>query len=104
MNRKRLTISISNRYQKHLRKREIKRKMIYPKTSEVDVLNLSYFRKFMEDYIYTWNFINYDEIQRCIDLDVNDYNTIRAHSPFNYLTPEISESATLNEDFRKEWT
>ena len=80
----------------------IKHETIHAHTPEEDGHIESYFGRFKEDYIYTRDFISYDEFQRYIDLAVKDYNTIRPHSSLNYLTPDEFESAIMNEDFRKE--
>ena len=93
----------SQGYEKHLRTLGIKHETIHAHTPEEDGHIESYFGRFKEDYIYTRDFINYDEFQRYIDLAVKDYNTIRPHSSLNYLTPDEFESAIMNEDFRKEW-
>ena len=89
--------------EKHFRTLGIKHKTIQALTLEEDGHIESYFGRFKEDYIFTRNFINYDEFQRYIDLAVNDYYTIRPQSSLNYLTLEEFESAIMNEDFRKEW-
>ena len=93
----------SRNYEKHLKTLGIKHETIHAYTPEEDGHIESYFCRFKEDYIYTRDFINYDEFQRNIDLAVKDYNTIRPHSSLNYLTPDEFESAIMNEDFRREW-
>ena len=90
-------------YEKHLKTLGIKHETIHAHTPEEDGHIESYFGRFKEDYIYTRDFISYDEFQRYIDLAVKDYNTIRPHSSLNYLTPDEFESAIMNENFRKEW-
>ena len=74
--------------EKHFRTLGIKHKTIQALTLEEDGHIESYFSRFKEDYIFTRNFINYDEFQRYIDLAVNDYYTIRPQSSLNYLTLE----------------
>ncbi len=37
----------------------------------------SYFGRFKEDYIYTRDFVSYDEFAEYIYWAVNDYNTVR---------------------------
>ena len=94
----------SHGYEKHLRTLVVKHETVHAHTPEENGHIKSYFGRFKEDYIYTRDFINYDEFQKYIDLAVNNYNTIRPHSFLNYLTLEEFESAIMNEDFRKEWT
>ena len=94
----------SQGYEKHLRTLGIKHETIHAHTPEEDGHIESYFGRFKEDYIYTRDFINYDEFQRYIDWAINDYNTVRPHSSLNYMTPEEFESTIMNEEFRKKWT
>ena len=94
----------SRRFEEHLRTLGIEHETIHAHTPEEDGHIESYFGRFKEDYIYTRDFINYDEFQRYIDWAINDYNTVRPHSSLNYMTPEEFESAIMNEEFRKKWT
>ena len=55
----------------------------------------------MTDYIYTREFINFDDFRKHMEWGVSDYNTKRPYSLLNYMTPEEFESAILNEDFKK---
>ena len=50
----------------------IKHETIHAHTPEEDGHIESYFGRFKEDYIYTRDFINYDEFSEYIDLAVKD--------------------------------
>ena len=62
----------SQGYEKHLRTLGIKHETIHVHTPEEDGHIESYFGRFKEDYIYTRDFINYDEFSEYIDLAVKD--------------------------------
>ena len=93
----------SHRYEKHLRTLGIMHETLHEHTLEENGHIESYFWRFKEDYIYTRDFINYDEFQKYVGLAANDYNTIRPYLSLNYLTPKEFETAIMNEEFRKGW-
>jgi len=93
----------SSGYEKHLRILGIKHETIHAHTPEEDGHIESYFGRFKDDYIYTREFVSFDDFQKYIEWAVNDYNSVRPHSSLNYMTPEEFESAILNEDLRKKW-
>ena len=93
----------SHGYEKHLRTLGVKHETVHAHTPEENGHIKSYFGRFKEDYIYTRDFINYDEFQKYVGLAANDYNTIRPYLSLNYLTPKEFETAIMNEEFRKEW-
>ena len=59
--------------------------------------------RFKDDYIYTREFMSFEDFQKYIERAVSDFDTNRPHSLLNYMTYEEFESAILNEDFRKKW-
>ena len=93
----------SSGYEKHLRTLGIKHETIHAHTQEEDRHIESYFWRFKEDYIYTREFVSFEDFRKYMEWAVSDYNTKRPHSSFNYMTPDELESAILNEDFRKKW-
>ena len=93
----------SSGYEKHLRKLGIKHETIHAHTPEEDGHIESYFGRFKEDYIYTREFVSFEDFRKYIEWAISDYNTKRPHSSLNYMTPDEFESAILNKDFRKKW-
>ena len=93
----------SSGYEKYLRKLGIKHETIHAHTPEEDGHIESYFGRFKDDYIYTREFVSFEDFRKYIEWAVSDYNTVRPHSSLNYMTPGEFESAILNEDFRKKW-
>ena len=91
----------SSGYEKHLRTLGIKHETIHAHTPKEDGHIKSYFGTFKDDYIYTREFINFDDFRKHIEWGVSDYNTKRPYSLLNYMTPEELESAILNGDFKK---
>ena len=99
-NRSHLT---SSGYEKHLRTFGIKHETIHAHTPEEDGHIESYFGRFKDDYIYTREFVSFEDFRKYIEWAVSDYNTKRPHLSLNYMTPEKFESAIANEGFRKKW-
>ncbi|HLH85656.1 MAG TPA: IS3 family transposase [Thermoplasmataceae archaeon] len=93
----------SSGYEKHLRTLGIKHETIHAHTPEEDGHIESYFGRFKDDYIYTREFVSFEDFRKHMEWAVSDYNTKRPHSSLNYMTPEEFESAILNEDFKKKW-
>ena len=77
----------SSRYEKYLRTLGIKHKTIHAHTLEEDGNIESHFGRFKEDYIYTMEFANFEAFREYMEWVVSDYNTKRAHSSQNYMTP-----------------
>lgn len=94
----------SRKYEDHLRTLGIRHETIHPHTPEEDGHIESYFGRFKEDYIYSREFMSFEEFKNYIDWAVNDYNTVRPHSSLNYLTPEEFESRISRDSgFRNNW-
>ncbi|MCL5794597.1 MAG: transposase [Candidatus Thermoplasmatota archaeon] len=81
----------------------IRHETIHAHTPEEDGHIESYFGRFKDDYIYTREFVSFEDFRKHMEWAVSDYNTKRPHSSLNYMTPEEFESAILNENFRKKW-
>ena len=75
----------------------IKHETIHAHTPEENGHIESYFGKFKEDYIFTREFVSFEDFRKYIEWTVSDYNTLRPHSSLNYMTPDEFESAILNE-------
>ena len=84
---------------KHLRTLGRKHERIHADTPEEDSHIESYFGRFKDDYIYTREFVSFDDFREYIEWVVSDYNTKRPHSSLNYMTPEELESAILSRRF-----
>ena len=54
-------------------------------------------------YIYTREFVSFEDFRKYMEWAISDYNTKRPHSSLDYMTPDEFESAILNDDFRKKW-
>jgi putative transposase len=93
----------SSGYEKHLKTLGIRHETIHAHTPEEDGHIESYFGRFKDDYIYTREFVSFEDFRKHMEWAVSDYNTKRPHSSLNYMTPEEFESAILNENFRKKW-
>ena len=65
----------SSGYEKHLRKLGIKHETIHAHTPEEDGHIESYFGRFKEDYIYTREFVSFEDFQKYIEWAISDYNT-----------------------------
>ena len=75
----------------------IKHETIHAHTPEENGHIESHFGRFKEDYIFTREFVSFEDFRKYIEWTVSDYNTLRPHSSLNYMTPDEFESAILNE-------
>lgn len=93
----------SRKYEEHLRILHIRHETTHPSTPEQNGHMESCFGRFKEDYIYSREFLNFEEFSLYIEWAVHDYNAERPHSSLGYLTPEEFESSKQNTGYREPW-
>ena len=87
---------ISRGFRESMKLLGIRSEYIQKHTSEDNGDIESYFGRFKDDYIYTREFVSFEDFRKHREWAVSDYNTKRPHSSLNYMTPEEFESATLS--------